>query len=173
MSTVLEGAPAVKRKHNPDLLRAKRAARALNLTWASVTRERDRLRQNQLDQRGHADEARRRAWEFWVVRAGWNPATQFPFWRNGFIRLFGRKIAAGADYCAIRFADETAETVRCNVPEFSEWSTDDVWEFLLSDYPPRESVWPLYELAICRLAAAKLPQSDAMAVAGDEVELPF
>lgn len=168
MATIQSEPKQVKRKHSPELLRIKRAARALNIPWARVTRERDRLRQNEVDQRGHEDEARQVAWSYWIARNGWNRAAQMPWWRNGFTRLFGKKIAAGADYLAIRFADEIAGVVRESCPEFTEWSEGDIWDFLLSDYLPRRPVWEHYQHAILRLAAAQLPSGDAYA--SDEVD---
>lgn len=161
-----------KRKHNPELLRAKRAARALNIRWADVTRERNRLRQNELDQRGHEDEARKVAWGLWLKLSGWSESHK-AFWRSGFQRVYGAKLAAGADCDSIRHHDVVAETVRQNCPEFSSWETGDIWDLLLGEYPPLRPIWEHYQTALLRLAACQLPAGDQLADDGSELETPF
>jgi hypothetical protein len=78
---------AKRRKHNPTILRYKRAARALGLAWRDVTAERDRLRAHERLLREDDDTIRREAW---IMCAGEQAA---PWWRGAFQRKF-------ADYCA-------------------------------------------------------------------------
>lgn len=139
-----------ERKHNPTMLAAKRATRALGVAWSEVCEERDRLRQAEADDRHYLEVARKTAWSYWRTRMGWSPS-QESFWRNGFQRVFGRKMARGADYTVVRFHDEIAESVRCNVPELANDSTDDIWALLLSPYEPRTPVDSWYQLALANI----------------------
>jgi hypothetical protein len=171
MATIQRKRAPGKRKHHPELLRAKRAARALNVPWEAVTRERDRLRQNELDKRGHLDEARQAAWGSFIALNRWS-ASQAAWWRNGFQRVFRKRIARGSDFTIIPRYDEIADSVRESCPEFSGHDEAAIWEFLLSDYEERKPIWEHYEHAILRCAAAMLPVSDDAPDLSD-METPF
>ncbi len=84
-----------KRPHNPELLRCKRAARALGIPWGAVTAERDRLRRVELEEREQADSLHRAA----AVYFGGKGAA--PFWRGFFRRKFAKLIAEGGDYTSV------------------------------------------------------------------------
>ncbi len=160
-----------RRKHNPKLLRCKRAARALDIPWSDVTAERDRLRSLELDEREQADSLHRAA----TVYFGGDGAA--PFWRGFFRRKFAKLIAAGGDYTDVPgfdlfvsqhfrpVGDMSSEAV--NADSVTEgWSADDAWELLIEDRPPLRSVWELYDQAVRTLAAQALLGTEI----GDAVE---
>lgn len=154
-----------RRKHNPELLRCKRAARALKIPWSSVTAERDRLRRIELEERESADALHRAA----AVYFGGRGAA--PFWRGFFRRKFARLIESGGDYTSVPgfdlfvadyfrpAGDMSNEAVNAD-DVTAGWSCDDVWELLTTERPPLRSVWELYSQAVVTLAAAKLLDSE-------------
>jgi hypothetical protein len=129
------------------MLAAKRAARALGINWADVCEERDRLRADDCAQRDYLETARQIAWSSF----GGHPA----FWRNGFSKRFGARMARGADYTVIRGHDEIASAVRCSVPEFADVETGELFELLLAPYEPRTSTDALYTMALANVLAGR------------------
>jgi hypothetical protein len=107
-----------KRPHSEAMLSAKKAARALGIAWCAYR-----------------------------VYRGWGKAHD-AFWRSGFQKALGRKMAKGADWTIIERGDEIAESVRQNVPEFAEAESADIWEVLLAPYEPRTSTDSLYVQAL-------------------------
>ncbi len=149
-----------KRPHNPELLRCKRAARALGIPWGAVTAERDRLRRVELEEREQADSLHKAA----AVYFGGKGAA--PFWRGFFRRKFAKLIAEGGDYTSVpRFDEFVADQFRAGGEEINGesatngWTCDDVWELLIEDRPPLRSVWELYDQAVRTLAAQTLVDS--------------
>lgn len=163
MSTV--GKPRAKRKraHNPEIQRFKRVARNLRLPWADVCQQRDQLRALELEQRAHEDLARQTGWRYFVAMNGWSK-TQLPFWRNGFQRVFRGRMARGKDFTSIPRYDEIADGVREHCPELREWDTNDIFDLLLSEYPPLHPIELHYSNAIallCRgLLTVDMPGAD-------------
>jgi hypothetical protein len=151
------------RKHNPELLRFKRAARALNIEWSQVTAERDRLRREELDEREHADSLHKAATTYW----GGEGAA--PFWRGFFRRKFDKLIRSGGDYTRVPHFDEFVAdhcADRSVVGEAlngehttSGWTCDAVWELLIEDRPPLRSIWEHYEAAIYNIIQGKAGES--------------
>ncbi len=153
-----------KRPHNPELLRCKRAARALGIPWGAVTAERDRLRRIELEEREPADALHRAA----AVYFGGEGAA--PFWRGFFRRKFAKLIADGGDYTSVKgfdlfvagyyrpAGDMSSEAVNADSVT-NGWSLDDAWELLIEDRPPLRSVWELYDQAVRTLAAQALVDS--------------
>jgi hypothetical protein len=164
MSTVNQPAPRRKtarskrRKHHPELLRCKRAARALGIAWSDVTAERDRLRREELEQREQADSLHKAATEYF---GGMGAA---PFWRGFFRRKFAKLIASGGDYTSVpKFdsfvqqfegvADHTGAYVNAGA---EVWTCDYAWELLIEERPPLKSIWEHYDEAIRRINASGL-----------------
>ncbi len=135
-----------KRLHNPEILRMKRAARNLGIPWREVTTERDRLRAHELTQRADDDEIRRQAW---ILCAGQSAA---PFWRGGFQRKYRVLLRSGGDCDSVRNWDETCQELRSVCPQVANWSSEDIWELVTSDYPPLADVMIHYTNALARLA---------------------
>lgn len=133
------------RKHSPDILRMKRAARALGIEWSAVCRERDRLREIEREQRREDDDMRRYGWELYA-----GPA-HGAFWRGAFRRRFGRLIASGGDIDSIPRADDLAQELRAVCPQCAAWSTEDIWSLLLSDYQPILPIIEHYQTALDNL----------------------
>ena len=153
-----------KRPHNPELLRCKRAARALGIPWGAVTAERDRLRRVELEEREQADSLHKAA----AVYFGGKGAA--PFWRGFFRRKFAKLIAEGGDYTSVPRFDEfvaghfrpagdmLAEAVNAD-DVTGDCTCDDAWELLIEDRPPLRSVWELYDQAVRTLAEQSLVDS--------------
>lgn len=169
METVGQTAPKGKKKHNPVMLAVKCAARRLGIPWSEVCYERDRLRETEFEARDYMETARKVAWTFWRVKMGYAPS-QDAFWRNGFIRLFSKRIARGCDYTAIRWHDEVAETVRANVPELANDSTAEIFDLLLSPYEPRTACDSWYRIALGNVLVG---QSKVNLIAADSLAAPF
>jgi hypothetical protein len=152
-----------RRKHSPELLRMKRAARALNIPWSQVTAERDRLRREELDDREYADSLHKAATLYYGGQGA------LPFWRGFFRRKFDKLIRSGGDYSKVRGFDSfVAEHWRPNdvVGEQlnGEYVTngrtlDDAWELLIEDRPPLRSIWEVYEEAIYNIIQGKAGES--------------
>ncbi len=147
-----------RRKHSPELLRLKRAARALNIPWRDVTAERDRLRRAELDEREPADALHRAATLYFG-----GPGAR-PFWRGFFARKFRKLIASGGDYTTVRgfdsFLAEYESDNNCGDigPAYlnagrESWTCDSAWELLIEDRPPLRSIWEHYDEAIRRINA--------------------
>lgn len=134
-----------RRKHNPEILRFKKAARALGLEWRAVCAERDRLRELELDLRRDDDDIRRYGW---ILYSG---AAAEPFWRGGFRRKFGSLMASGGDVDSIPRSDDLAQELRAICPQCASWSTEDIWDLLLSEYQPIKPITEHYEGAIYNL----------------------
>jgi hypothetical protein len=167
-----------RRKHNPELLRFKRAARALNIPWSEVTAERDRLRREELDEREHADAIHKAA------AAYWGGPGAAPFWRGFFVRKFGRIIRDGRDYGSVPGFDQfVAEHCRARDGVVGEelnhesvtngWSCDDVWDLLTTERPPLRSIWEHYDQAIRRLNAMQLFDSQLAEAIVNHSTTPF
>lgn len=152
METVFKIKRRSKREklHNPAMLAVKKAARALGVTWADITAERDRLRAADIETREWSEDARKAAWAYWLHRSGRAKSGE-AFWRNGFQRAFAKRLAQGGDYTKIRFYDEIARAAVSAAPELTEWSLDEIWEMLLADYKPRADVGDLYETALANV----------------------
>jgi hypothetical protein len=135
-----------KRLHNPDILRMKRAARNLGIPWREVTTERDRLRAHELTMRADDDGIRREAW---IMVAG---QAAEPFWRGGFQRKYRTLLSTGGDCDSVVGWDETCQQLRGVCPSVAEWSSEDIWELVISDYPPLADVMIHYTNALARLA---------------------
>ena len=135
-----------RRKHNPEILRMKRAARNLGIPWREVTAERDRLRQHELMLRADDDEIRRQAW---ILCAGQSAE---PFWRGGFQRKYRVLLRSGGDCDQVLNWDETCQELRSICPQVASWSSGDIWELVTSDYPQLADVMVHYNNAIARLA---------------------
>jgi hypothetical protein len=152
-----------RRKHSPELLRFKRAARALNIPWSQVTAERDRLRREELDKREHADSLHKAATQYW----GGSGAA--PFWRGFFRRKFDKLIRSGGDYTKVRQFDEFVAQHFCPNDVLRESlnhdsitngrSCQDAWELLIEDRPPLRSIWEVYEEAIYNIIQGKAGES--------------
>ena len=149
-----------RRKHNPELLRLKRAARALNIPWRSVTAMRDGLRRSEVEEREQADSLHKAAAVFWGGQGA------LPFWRGFFRRKFAKLIASGGDCTSVPgFDDFVAQYFRAGGEEINAdcvtdgWSTDDVWALLVEERPPLRDVWELYDQALRTIAAQGLLDS--------------
>lgn len=134
--------PTKRRKHNPEILRMKRAARNLGIAWRDVTAERDRLRAHEILLRADDDEVRREAWTMLVGQQA------APFWRGGFQRKFAKLLRDGGDCDQVRGWDEVCQQLRNVCPSVSEWTSGDIWDLVTSDYPPLRDVMEHYENAI-------------------------
>jgi hypothetical protein len=155
---------AKRRKHSPELLRMKRAARALNIPWSHVTAERDRLRREELDEREYADSIHKAAARYW----GGEGAA--PFWRGYFLRKFGKLIREGGDYTKVpRFDEFVAQHFSPNDvlgEQLNHDSTtngrtcDDAWDLLTDERPPLRSIWEHYERALFNIIEGKAGQPD-------------
>lgn len=161
MSTVSKPPRRRKRLHNETMLATKRACRALGVQWSEVCIERDRLRDAELGERDYMETARQIAWQSFCgvppsdadgLRA-WQ--RRVAFWRNGFQKRFGRKLARGADYLCIPNADLIAAAVRECVAEFANEETGEIFELLLSPYEPRTAVDSWYELALANVLTGR------------------
>ncbi len=152
-----------RRKHNPDILRMKRAARNLSIPWREVTAERDRLRAHELELRADDDEVRREAWTMLVGQAA------APFWRGGFQRKFAKLLRDGGDCDQVRGWDEVCQQLRSVCPSVSEWTSGDIWDLVTSDYPPLRDIMEHYENAIRNV----LGVTSAPVAAYDPNETPF
>lgn len=111
---------AKKRKHNPEILRMKRAARNLGIPWREVTAERDRLRAQELQLRADDDDVRREAWTMLVGQQA------APFWRGGFQRKFAKLLRDGGDCDQVRGWDEVCQQLRNVCPSVNEWTSGDI-----------------------------------------------
>lgn len=143
------------RKHNPEILRFRRIARALDIPWKEVVAEKNRLADLEQEQRQASDEARHCAWFAHCKLNGWAD-THIPFWRAGFQRAYGKRFAKGADYTIVPQYDQIADSVRSQVPEFSAWETEDIFEHLLSEYNQQTPVITHYSNALADLAHESL-----------------
>lgn len=141
------------RKHNPQILRMKRAARNLGIPWREITAERDRLRAHELQLREDDDLIRREAW---AMMAGKQAA---PFWRGAFQRRFAKLLREGGDVDQVRGWDEVCQQLRSVCPSVSEWSSGDIWDLVTSDYPPLVDVMEHYETAIRNVLGVTAPVS--------------
>lgn len=134
-----------KRPHNPEMLRMKRVARNLGISWSDVCKSRDALREAELAARADADGIRREAW---VMVAG---AAAGPFWRGGFQRKFRTLLRDGGDCDQVKGWDEVCQQLRSVCPQCEEWSEGEIWEFVVSDYPPLLAVDVHYRNAVALL----------------------
>lgn len=147
-----------KRKHRPEILRMKRAARNLGIPWREVTAERDRLRAQELEERGPADALHRAAAVYW----GGEGAA--PFWRGFFRRKFAKLIADGGDCTSVPGFDMfVGQHFRSGGEETNAdcvtngWTCDDVWELLIEERPPLLDVIVHYEQAIRNVLGVTAP----------------
>ena len=147
--------PTQRRKHNPEMLRAKKFARLLGVPWSVVVEQRNKLQAIEREQRVADDEARQAGWHAFVHFHGWSDSC-LPLWRCGFQRQYGSMMARGGDITNIPRHDEIAGSVRSQCPSFTDWSTEDIWELLLSDYPPLRPVGEHYRNAVALVAAGEL-----------------
>lgn len=145
--------PNKRRKHNPEILRMKRAARNLGIPWREITAERDRLRAHELQLREDDDLIRREAWS---MMAGDQAA---PFWRGAFQRRFAKLLREGGDVDQVRGWDEVCQQLRSVCPSVSEWTSGDIWDLVTSDYPPLRDVMEHYETAIRNVLGVTAPVS--------------
>ena len=150
----------VARKHNPEILRFKRIARAIGIPWREVCQERDRLTRLEREQRQSEDEARKTAWIAHNRLNGW-ATSHDSFWRNGLYRAYRRRIERGADYTSIPHYDEIAASVREQLPEYREAETAEIFELLLGEYVGLRPVTVHYSNALAGLAMAELATADA------------
>lgn len=134
-----------RRKHNPEILRYKRAARALGISWCDVTAERDRLRAHERLLREDDDTIRREAW---AMYAGEQAA---PWWRGAFQRKFAKLLREGGDCDQVPGWDELCQQLRSICPSVAEWTSGDIFDLVCSDYPPLVDVTEHYENAIRNL----------------------
>ena len=144
-----------RRPRNPWESKMKRVARALGIPWATVVAQRNQLQALEREQRATDDSVRQAGWYSWLSWQGWS-ASHRSYWRSGFQRYLAPKMARGADLTSIPHYDEIAESVRTNVPDVGAWSTEDIWELLLSEYPPLRPVGEHYRNAVALLAANEL-----------------
>lgn len=137
-----------------DTLRElKGAAKRLGVAWREVCELKDFLVKQESEQREGTDARRRRAWELYLAFAGWSRGC-LSFWRCGWDHVRRRIEKTGGDYTAIRRYDEIAASLRTDFPELSEWSTQEIFDWLLqTDYQP----WPprieFYEEALGTIEA--------------------
>lgn len=134
-----------KRPHNPEMLRMKRVARNLGISWGDVCKSRDALREAELETRRDHDDIRRAAW---IMVAGEAAA---PFWRGGFQRKFKKLLRDGGDCDQVSGWDEVCQQLRSVCPQCSEWASEEIWSFVCSDYPPLLSVDVHYRNAVALL----------------------
>lgn len=139
-----------KRKHNPEILRMKRVARAAEVPWSEVCKLRDMFIAQELETRERDDEARKVGWESFCHWNGWSAGHKF-FWRSGFQRYFARRVNNGRDYTIIPHYDEIADSVRAQLPEFLEIETCEIYTLILSYYPKRGNVINHYGNALAAL----------------------
>lgn len=149
---------STRRKRNPEELRARKFARLLGVPWREVIETRNQLQALEREQRQTDDEVRQAGWHAYVHYMGWS-ISHLKFWRAGFQRVLGGRIARGADHTSIRYYDEIADSVRSQCPQVAEWDTADIWELLLSEYPPLRPVAEHYRNAVAMLAARELNES--------------
>lgn len=142
-----------KRPRNPEELRLRKLCRAYGIPWADAIATRNRLQAAELEQREHEDAARQAGWSAYVVYSGWS-LTHRPYWRSGFQRYVAPKMARGADLTSIPRYDEIADAVREAVESYRGWSTEDIWDLLLSDYKPLRPVAEHYRTAVSLLLAS-------------------
>jgi hypothetical protein len=100
--------------------------------WDWIRDQKDRLVEIEREKRLPQVEARQAAWWSYVGRDSGSAS----FWRHGFKARFGRRLAVGADYTCVPCYDEIAAAVREQVDEYSAWSTEEIFAFLLADYQP-------------------------------------
>ena len=143
-------ADKAKRKHNPEMLRAKRIARAVGIPWAVVTKRRDELREKERASRFYADSARETAWAAHNRLNGWGESHN-SYWRSGFDRYYGKRLANGSDYTCVPRYDEIADAVRESHEEWSNAELCDVWDFLLSEFEPLQPIEAIYQTAMGQL----------------------
>jgi hypothetical protein len=164
-----------RRKHHPELLRCKRAARALGIAWSDVTAERDRLRREELEEREQADSLHKAATAYF----GGNGAA--PFWRGFFRRKFAKLIASGGDYTSVKGFDEFVQQFEgvtdhtgAYVNAGAEvWSCDGAWELLIEERPPLKSIWEHYERAIVELSTLKFLDGQIVQAVVSSSSTPF
>lgn len=145
----------VKRHRNVDELAARKFCRLFGVPWETMVDTRKRLQAAEDEQRAADDEARQAGWSAYLAYAGWSRSHQ-PFWRSGFQRYLGPRFARGADLTSIPRYDEIADAVREACEGMRGWSTEDIWDLLLSEYPPRQDVGVHYRNAMALLAANEL-----------------
>lgn len=100
-----------------------------------------------LEQRDREEGPRKIAWGMFV---GSNSGSA-PFWRHGFRRRFGHRLANGADHTIIPGYDVIAQAVAAEYPEWKD-RCDELWEFLLSPYERRLTRMDFHEQAIVLVA---------------------
>lgn len=147
-----------KRPRNPDELTARKFCRLFGVPWATVVAERIKLQRHEDELRADDDAARKAGWSAFLAYSGWSKS-HTAFWRSGFQRYLGPRMARGADLTSIRYYDEIADSVREVCPHVREWSTEDIWDLLLSEYPSRIDVGVHYREAMSRVAANELNQA--------------
>lgn len=122
--------PAKRRKHNPEMLRMKRVARNLGISWSDVCKSRDALREAELAIRHDDDEVRRVAWGLVAGHAA------EPFWRGAFQRKYGKMLRDGGDCDQVKNWDEVCQELRSICPQVSELDSGEIWDLVCSDYAP-------------------------------------
>lgn len=135
---------------NATIKELRETASREGIPWKWVRDLKNELVRLEEEKRAATVRARQVAWWRYV---GQNSGSA-PFWRHGFAARFEHRIARGADYTIIPGYDEIAYTLRSTVGEYSEWETDDVWEFLLSDYEPQRPREVFYAEALAMIEDA-------------------
>ena len=116
-------------------------AKAAGIPWRWVCERKEELLEIEARKRWAEVSARQVGWWSYV---GWTSGSA-PFWRHGFRARFGQRLQnAGritrSSPATISSPNRSAATCRL----YEEWSIDEIWELLLSDYmpwPPREKFY--------------------------------
>lgn len=128
-------------------------AKQLGVPWRQVCELKDHLVEIEQQKRASTDGGRKRAWELLLAFRGWTRGC-LSFWRCGWSHTRRRIERNGDDYTAIPRYDEIAATLRTDFPEFGDWSTQEIFDWLLqeeySPMPPRRA---FYEDALAMIAS--------------------
>jgi len=127
----------------------KNEARRLSIRWADVRDLAAQLWDDEKQKREHANAVRQSAW----ILATVHTPGAWAFWRHGFEKRWGRRVAEG-DYTAVPKYDTITQEIAC---EFPEYAGDDgaarLFDFLFSPYDRLPAKGEIYAAALELIAA--------------------
>lgn len=124
-------------KHLNEL---RREASSRGIPWEWVQQAHEQLREAEIEAR--RDDLVREA--AWCIACGCTPGC-WPFWRNGFVSRWGKRVEA-SDYTAVPGYDSIQEQVAAMFPDYAD--PDRLWDMLFSAYVPRKRPAQLWEEAL-------------------------
>ena len=148
------------RKHNPEILRFRKIARAIGVPWEEVCSLRDSFRDIEAESRYAEESARQAGWIAHCRLNGWSEK-HHAYWRGGFLRYYAKRIAKGCDHTSIPHYDQIAASVREQCAEWTGADTADIFEMLLSEYEPRQPATAHYSNALAQLCQTALVTENA------------